>query len=57
MNFYHDVTAAMERKGKHINEMRIRVIAFRDYLADGDSAMMTTDFFGCLNSRRILKGV
>ena len=25
--------------------MRIRVIAFRDYLADGDSAMMTTDFF------------
>jgi len=45
LNFYHDVTAAMERKGKHINEMRIRVIAFRDYLADGDSAMMTTDFF------------
>lgn len=45
LNFYHDVTEAMEKKGKHINEMRIRVIAFRDYLADADAAMMTTDFF------------
>ena len=25
--------------------MRIRGIAFRDYLADGDAAMMATDFF------------
>lgn len=57
LNFYNDVTAAMEKKGKHINEMRIRVIAFRDYLADGDAAMMVTDFFGFPNSQRILRNV
>lgn len=45
LNLYRDVTGAMERKRKVISQMRIRVIAFRDYVADGDQAMMASDFF------------
>ena len=32
LSFYADLTGAMEKKGKHIDELRVRVIAFRDYL-------------------------
>lgn len=46
LTFYGDLKAAMEKKGKVMaSEMRVRVIAYRDYLADGDKAMLTTDFF------------
>ena len=45
INFYYDVSKAMETKGKNINSMRIRIVAFRDYKADGEDAMLTTDFF------------
>ena len=45
LRFYRDLTTAMDEKGKPINELRVRVIAFRDYLADGNDAMLATDFF------------
>lgn len=45
LNFYRDVTDVMEKKHKHISQLRVRVIAFRDYLADGEGAMRVTDFF------------
>ena len=45
MNLYKDVTGTMEKKHKVISQLRIRVIAFRDYIADGDEAMMASDFF------------
>lgn len=45
LNFYQDVTHAMEEKSKHIDQLRVRVVAFRDYLADGKDAMLATDFF------------
>lgn len=45
LNFYSDLTGIMEKKGKHINELRIRIIVFRDYIADGENAMLTTDFY------------
>ncbi len=45
LNFYNDVTETMEKKNKHITQLRVRVVAFRDYLADGDMAMLVTDFF------------
>jgi len=45
LNFYRDVTEVMDKKHKHITQLRVRVIAFRDYLADGNQAMMVTDFF------------
>lgn len=45
LSFYTDLTTAMEEKGKHIDELRVRVIAFRDYIADGENAMLATDFY------------
>ena len=45
LNFYQDVTNVMEAKDKKISQLRVRVIAFRDYNADKENAMMVTDFF------------
>lgn len=45
LNFYRDVTNAMEKKHKHISQLRVRVVAFRDYIADKENAMMVTNFF------------
>lgn len=45
LNFYDDVMKKMTDKGKIINRLRIRIISYRDYLADHDNAMLVTDFF------------
>lgn len=45
VNFPDDLKRTMEQKGKHINQLRMRIIAFRDYMADGEKAMLATDFF------------
>ncbi len=45
LNFYKDVMDAMQVKQKTINTMRVRVIAFRDYLTEGDEAIFSTKFF------------
>ena len=45
LNFYTDLMRAMSKKNKQLHQLRIRVVAFRDYLADGPQAMLVTDFF------------
>lgn len=45
LNFYRDFTDIMERKDKHIGQLRVRVVAFRDYYYDRENAMLVTDFF------------
>ncbi|MDD3410926.1 MAG: hypothetical protein PHY12_08980 [Eubacteriales bacterium] len=45
LSLYQDVASAMAKKRKVISQMRIRVIAFRDYIADGEQAMMASEFF------------
>lgn len=45
LNFYRDVVDSMELKQKSINTMRVRVVIFRDYVADKEKAMLTTRFF------------
>ena len=47
LSFHKDLTSFMENMNvpKHINQLRIRLIAFRDYIADGADAMLTTNFF------------
>ncbi len=45
LGFYGDLTARMAEKDKHVDELRVRVIVFRDYLADGEDAMLLSDFF------------
>lgn len=45
VNLYNDVINTMAGKKKHIDTLRVRVVAFRDYAADGEAAMLATDFF------------
>ena len=45
ISFYKDLVEAMEKKHKKIDKLRIRIIAFRDFLADGEGAMLTTPFY------------
>lgn len=45
LNLYQDVKTSMEQKGKHVDTLRVRIIAFRDYLADAEDAMLVTNFF------------
>jgi len=45
LNFYSDLMRKMDEKHKRISQLRVRVVAFRDYIADGDDAMLVTDFF------------
>ena len=45
LNFYGDFSTVMNAKRKQVRQLRVRVIAFRDYKADGDQAMLVTDFF------------
>ena len=45
LNFYEDLTQTMKEKNKVIQQIRVRVIAFRDYLEDGENAMTASGFF------------
>lgn len=45
LSFYNDLMGIMQKKSKSIQTLRIKVIAFRDYLADRQDAMLTTGFF------------
>ena len=45
LNFYQDFQQAMEEKKKKVSQLRVRIVAFRDYYYDKDRAMMVTDFF------------
>ncbi len=45
INFYSDFNRIMTAKGKKVHQLRVRVVAFRDYIADGEDAMLVTDFF------------
>lgn len=54
LSFYTDVQTTMQSKGKEIDQLRVRVVAFRDYLAYDEEKrekthlnepMLITDFF------------
>ncbi len=45
MRFYDDVQTNLTDKGKNVDELRVRVIAFRDFAADGEAALEESDFF------------
>ncbi len=45
INFYNDFNEIMTAKSKKVRQLRVRIIAFRDYIEDGDKAMLVTDFF------------
>ena len=44
--FHEDLQKKMEELGRHIDSLRVRVIAFRDYYADSaPDSLVTSDFF------------
>ena len=45
LRFYDDVQTNLTDKGKNVDELRVRVIAFRDFAADGDAALQESPFF------------
>ena len=36
LGFYDDVQTNLTAKGKNVAQLRVRVVAFRDFVADGD---------------------
>ncbi len=44
-NFYSMLVEKMTRLGSDIDETRVKVIVFRDYKEDGDTAMQISEFF------------
>jgi hypothetical protein len=45
LGFYDDVQTNLTAKGKNVDELRVRVIAFRDFAADGEAAMEESPFY------------
>ena len=39
LRFYEDVQTNLTAKGKIVDELRVRVVAFRDLVADGEAAL------------------
>lgn len=44
LRFYDDLATMMRQKSKQIDQLRVKVIAFRDYYVDGDKSMQASDF-------------
>ena len=57
LNFYSDLMNSMSRKGKHVDELRVRLIIFRDYMADKENAMLVTEFFPLPSAAKEFEGV
>ena len=45
LKFYPDLKSALDAKDKHVDTLRIKVIAFRDFYADGSEALSESPFF------------
>ncbi len=45
LRFYDDVQTNLTAKGKNVDELRVRVVAFRDLVADGEAALQESPFF------------
>lgn len=53
LRFYDDVQANLTDKGKNVDELRVRIIAFRDFAADPESALQESSFFALPDERSI----
>ncbi len=53
LRFYDDVQANLTDKGKNVDELRVRIIAFRDFAADPETALHESSFFTLPSERSI----
>lgn len=51
LGFYDDVQTNLTEKGKNVAQLRVRVIAFRDFAADGDGALEESPFYSLPDER------
>jgi hypothetical protein len=51
LGFYDDVQTNLTAKGKNVAQLRVRVVAFRDFVADGDAALDESPFFSLPTER------
>jgi hypothetical protein len=49
--FYDDVQTNLTAKGKNVSQLRVRVVAFRDLVADGDAAIEESPFYSLPDDR------
>jgi hypothetical protein len=56
LRFYDDVQTNLVAKGKNVDELRVRVIAFRDLAADGDAAIQESPFYRLPDERSAFSG-
>lgn len=45
LKFHDDLSSSMAEKSKNIDTLRLKVVVFRDYYADGEQAMKASEFF------------
>lgn len=45
LGFYDDVQTNLTAKAKNVTQLRVRVVAFRDFVADGDAALEESPFY------------
>ena len=55
LRFFDDVQTNLTDKGKNVDELRVRIIAFRDLSADDDGAMQESSFFTLPGEQRHLQ--
>jgi hypothetical protein len=51
LRFYDDVQANLTEKGKNVDQLRVRLLAFRDFTADGAAALQESPFFALPSER------
>jgi hypothetical protein len=51
LGFYDDVQTNLTAKGKNVAQLRVRVVAFRDLVADGDAAIEESPFYALPDER------
>ncbi len=55
VGFEEELGKVMAKKGKHIDDLRIRVVAFRDFYDDDTDALECSDFIGLPEGRADLE--
>ncbi|HSU35618.1 MAG TPA: vWA domain-containing protein [Propionibacteriaceae bacterium] len=51
LGFYDDVQNNLTAKGKNVAQLRVRVVAFRDFVADGAAALEESPFYALPDER------
>lgn len=57
LSLYGDIANGMAAQNKHISSLRVKTIAFCDYLADGEGAMKYSRFFNLPEENDLLQEV